>query len=83
LHFGIGTYDRVSLKIYVDGVLENSVNAAGAIDTGTSPVLLGDRPVVSGAEYAGDILKFYMLNRALSAAEVKRLSESEIMLVRS
>ncbi|GAB3586762.1 LamG-like jellyroll fold domain-containing protein [Hymenobacter daeguensis] len=43
-HHVAGTYDGTTLKIFVDGVLQNSRTAAGLVQTGTSPVLIGARP---------------------------------------
>jgi hypothetical protein len=43
-HHVAGTYDGATLKIFVDGVLQNSRAATGLIQTGTSPVLIGARP---------------------------------------
>ncbi|MVN75178.1 T9SS type A sorting domain-containing protein [Hymenobacter sp. HMF4947] len=42
-HYVVGTYDGSTLRLYVDGTLENSRAATGAVPTGTSPITLGAR----------------------------------------
>jgi hypothetical protein len=43
-HHVAGTYDGTTLKIFVDGVLQSSRAASGAVATGSSAVLIGARP---------------------------------------
>ncbi|GAA4352150.1 hypothetical protein GCM10023185_11540 [Hymenobacter saemangeumensis] len=67
-HHVAGTYDGATLRLYVDGVLENSRAATGAIATGTSPVLIGGRP--SGI-FNGSIDELRIYNQALSLAQLR------------
>ena len=62
------TYDGTQLKLYVNGVLDNTVNREGNIITTNNDVLLG---VFSNFTGALDEYRHY--NRALSSDEVKKL----------
>ena len=42
-HHVAATYDGVTLRVYVDGLLENSRAGSGTLPTGTSPVRIGGR----------------------------------------
>jgi len=67
------TYDGTTLRLYVNGVLRNSVAAAGGITASTAPLRIGGNTVFSvpGTEYfAGLIDEVRIYNRALSAAEI-------------
>ena len=67
------TYDGTTLRLYVNGVLRNSVAASGGIAASTAPLRIGGNTVFSvpGTEYfAGLIDEVRIYNRALSAAEI-------------
>jgi hypothetical protein len=67
------TYDGTTLRLYVNGVLRNSVSAPGGINASTAPLRIGGNTVFSvpGTEYfAGLIDEVRIYNRALSAAEI-------------
>ena len=67
------TYDGTTLRLYVNGVLRNSLTAAGGINASTAPLRIGGNTVFSvpGTEYfAGLIDEVRIYNRALSAAEI-------------
>jgi uncharacterized repeat protein (TIGR02543 family) len=70
-HHVAATYDGASMRLYVDGSLQNSVAATGTIQTGTSPVAIGARPGVN--YFAGALDEISLYNRALSAAEVQAI----------
>jgi len=65
-----GTYDGVTLKIYVDGTLVSSQAVAGAIRTSTGPVRIGGNSVW-GEYFQGRIDEVRIYNRALSPAEIQ------------
>jgi len=67
------TYDGTTLRLFVNGVLRNSVSASGGIAASTAPLRIGGNTVFSvpGTEYfAGLIDEVRIYNRALSAAEI-------------
>lgn len=75
------TYDRVNLKCYVNGVLDNSTPGTGAIGVNIANyVAVGRR--MDGYFANMDINEVRIYSRALTAAEIKRLFESEILLAR-
>ena len=67
------TYDGVTAKIYVNGVLKKSqdVGTPGPLDVNTNSLLLGS--VATGHKLDGTIHKLYIYNRALSASEISQL----------
>src|SRR5882672_6981068 len=65
-----GTYDGVTLKIYVDGTLVSSQAVAGAIRASTGPVRIGGNSVW-GEYFQGRIDEVRIYNRALSPAEIQ------------
>lgn len=67
-HLIIGTYDGTNVKIYVDGRLEQSVNIAGTVATGTAPVYIGANNY--GGFSATKIDDVAIFSRALTAAEI-------------
>ncbi|MBI2675044.1 MAG: LamG domain-containing protein [Candidatus Aenigmarchaeota archaeon] len=71
-HHIVGTYDSINLKIYVDGVLKNTVPQTGNIDTTTDPVRIGWGYDNSYA-WKGVIDNVRIWNRALTADEVASL----------
>ena len=66
----VGTYDGSSLKIYINGVLANSVNAAITIGYSGRELALGRYGFSNLNDYSGNIYSASMYNRALTAAEV-------------
>ena len=68
-HHVAGTYDGATLRLYVDGVLQSSRAATGAIPTGTSPVSIGARNAT--ATWNGSLDEFRLYNTALTAAQVQ------------
>lgn len=71
-HHGVFTRDGLSLKVYVDGTLDNTVVANTLADVSNStPLKIGDS--VCANDYVGDLDEVRVYNRALSAAEAKRL----------
>ena len=71
-----GTWDGQTVRIYVNGVVENSTaNTGGAWQTNLSglPVGIGDDPTNGGPYMNGSVDDVRIYNRALSAAEVQQL----------
>ena len=67
-HHLAGTYDGAALNLYVDGKLENSRPATGAVATGTAPLLLGGGP--SKPYLNGSLDEVRLWRTARSAAEL-------------
>jgi hypothetical protein len=67
----VGTYDGATIKIYVNGVLENSQAASiGAMTTNNLPVRIGANNVNG---YLGKIDEPSIYNRALTDAEIQAI----------
>ncbi len=64
------TYDGITMKIYVNGVLKASQAASGAIDAVTDPLVMGRNEVVSTADWDGLIDEVELFNRALTLSEI-------------
>jgi hypothetical protein len=71
-HHIVYTHSAGTQKLYVDGVLEDTANET--FSTNIGEIMLGSRPF--GAYYEGILDEVRIYNRALSAAEVKRLYQS-------
>ena len=67
-HLIAGTYDGTTVKVYVDGRMENSKNIAGTIATGTSAVYIGANNY--GGYDTGSVDDVAIFNRALSDDEI-------------
>ncbi len=72
----VGTYDGVTQKIYVDGVLRNSVALTGAINTSSNDALVG---CYNYGDYCltGNVGAVRIYNKALSAVEVAQNYEAQ------
>jgi hypothetical protein len=70
-----GTYDGTALRIYINGVLDNTLAVTGKTCVNTSPLGIGakNHTAVSQIEayFDGRIDDLRVYNRALSAAEIK------------
>ena len=64
------TYDRVTLRLYVNGVQVSSVAATGAIATSTNPLTIGATRTY-GQYFQGMIDEVRIYNRALAQAEIQ------------
>ncbi len=73
-HFVVGTYDRANIRIYVDGIQENSAAQTAAMFTTSSVgVELGDNDNDDGP-FLGQILLGAVLSKALTAGEIQHWS---------
>jgi len=70
-HHTVATYDGVTMKIYIDGVLSNSKSQSGTISTNTNSLTIGSQPGY-GEFYGGRVSGAKIYNRALTAAEVQQ-----------
>ncbi|MFH1642989.1 MAG: LamG-like jellyroll fold domain-containing protein, partial [Nanoarchaeota archaeon] len=73
----VGTYDHNYIKLYVNGVLENSTNETDSIIYTDGPLYIG-RYGSSGFYYNGSIDEVRIWNRSLSAAEIQLLYMSNL-----
>jgi hypothetical protein len=73
-HHVVVTYDSSSLKIYVDGNLDNSVATTGTIASTANPLYIGRDGI--NANYNGTIDDILIFNRALSLSEIISLYNS-------
>ena len=62
-----------AMKIYVNGLLENSMNGSTAFLTGNSVISIGATPGVAARSYEGQLDEIRMFSRALDAAEIVAL----------
>src|SRR6476661_1999443 len=68
-HHVAGTYDGTTLRMYVDGVQENSRTVTATIPTGGSPVYIGNRPTFP--LWNGSIDELRIHSQALTAAQIQ------------
>ena len=70
-HHVAATYDAATLRLYVDGVEQNGRTVAGTLTTGGSPVLVGSRPAVPGANWHGSLDEVRIWNIARSNTDLQ------------
>lgn len=84
-HIVVGTYDGETLRLYIDGILDTVsvyVGITGSLKVSTCAVQVGRAVRTPSRLLLGIVNDVRIYNRALNAAEIKRLSESELMLTR-
>ncbi|MDP3734493.1 MAG: LamG domain-containing protein, partial [Nanoarchaeota archaeon] len=70
----VGTYDNVTVKMYLDGSLINSTAAAGPLQTaGDEDIVIGFNSPANANYFDGRIDDLRVWNRALSAVQVLNL----------
>ena len=67
----LSIYDGSAMRVYVDGVLEGSNPASGAISTGTADVLIGSRS--NRFYYTGALDDTRIYSTSLDTAEIVAL----------
>src|SRR5436190_862465 len=72
-HHVAGVYTGSQLRIYIDGVLNNSVGTFGFISTNNFPVQIGSNAEVAGKNFNGWIYDVRFYARALSSVDVSYL----------
>jgi hypothetical protein len=71
-HHMVGTYDGSELRLYIDGVLANSMNVSGAIANSGTPLYFGRYGADStAARFTGGIDEVAVYSRALTPTEVQ------------
>jgi hypothetical protein len=66
-----GTYDGNTMKLYVDGVLVDTVSRSGPIDVLQSSLLIGTRLSIPSSTFQGLIDEVEVFDRALSESEIQ------------
>jgi prepilin-type N-terminal cleavage/methylation domain-containing protein len=72
----VWTYDKITLKMYVNGVLRGQVAVARATDFGADPIYFGKPYGTEVEDFKGDMDEMRVYNRILSAAEIQSLYNS-------
>jgi Concanavalin A-like lectin/glucanases superfamily len=72
-HLVTGVYTSGQLRIYVDGVLNNSVNSVGFISTNNFAVEIARNAEIAGREFDGAIYDVRVYNRALTGIDISYL----------
>lgn len=72
--FGVGTYDGVTVKLYLNGQLAGSNSYTGTISHSSTPLCIGSESTTGscagGNYFSGKIDEVRIYNRALTAAEI-------------
>ena len=76
--FIVGTYDGTTMKLYVNGNLENSETIPGNLNENGSPLLIGTRLNLPADTFAGKLDDISVYNRALAEAEIEQLYDGEL-----
>ena len=66
----VGTYDGVTIKIYVDGTLQGSAAYAGAIASNMFPLYIGENAQQAGRYWSGDLDEVKIFSGALTASQI-------------
>ena len=72
-HFLTGTYDGSAAKIFIDGILLNSVYEVYSLQNSSIPLNIGRETSGLGRYFNGKLDDIAIYNRALSASEVQQL----------
>lgn len=73
--FVVATYNGSQMKIYVDGVNENTTALTGNIFNSNSSVKIGDN-LIEQYDYFGQMDEIRIYNRSLSAGEISEMYKS-------
>lgn len=78
-HFVVGTYDGQALKLYMDGILKDSVAAVVSLQNYDQPLFIG-RELESNPQrfFNGLIDDVYLYDRALTRTEISQLFNFKI-----
>ena len=71
------TYDGATIKLYIDGVLANSMAMTGSITTNTNPLTLGNQPGYS-EYFGGSADEMRIWNVARTQAQIQAAMNMEI-----
>jgi hypothetical protein len=76
-YFVATTWDGATAALYVDGKLESKVTEGSCnVSNNSGPVYIGQNPETHQQMYKGDLDDLRVYQRALSAAEVRRLYQT-------
>jgi hypothetical protein len=75
----VGTYDRRTVKLYVNGELVDSKRHSKAISSNPNPVLIGKSE--NGEFFSGVIDDVMIYDRALTSAEVRQLYDQKGLVI--
>ncbi len=76
-HHIVGIYDGSTVSLYIDGILDDSGEASGSIQTNDSPVFIGANSEVSDREWNGLIDEVCVIAGAIDAKGVQALYSGE------
>lgn len=76
-HHAVGVYDCVKVSLYIDGVLDNSSEASGAIQTNDSVVIIGGNSEKIRREWNGLIDEVCIIGGAINANAIHALYSGE------
>jgi len=77
----VGTYDGKTLKIYVNGVLENTLSVTDGIKVSSQPYFIGANPSPKGGHieyFTGTISDAIVINDVISEEEIKTYYSDEV-----
>jgi hypothetical protein len=72
-HHVAGVFTGSQLRVYIDGLLNNSVNTTGFVSTNNYPLQIGSNAEVTGKNFNGWMYDIRLYSRALPAADVAYL----------
>ena len=77
----IATYDGKSMKMYVDGILVNEIEASGTIKVSSYNFYLGANPGINGfTNYTNmDVYQAELYSRVITDEEVQALSKGKVL----
>ena len=78
-HHIAGTYDGAVMRLYVDGVLENSRAATAAVTTGSDPVYVGYRPTYPANGWNGRLDEVRVWNVARTPAQLAAAANAPLV----
>jgi hypothetical protein len=71
--FIVGTYDGTTMKLYVNGNLEETLSTSGSLNQNDDPLLIGTRLRLPADTFKGKLDNIRIYNRVLSADEIRAL----------
>ncbi len=71
--FIVGTYDGTTMKLYVNGNLEETLSTSGSLNQNDGPLLIGTRLHLPADTFKGKLDDIRIYNRALSESEIEAL----------
>jgi hypothetical protein len=77
-HHVVGTFGGNSIKIYIDGVLENVVATSGNINNTVDQVLIGNNPTFGPRHFNGNMEEIRIWNVARTAEQINGSKNCEL-----